>query len=204
MTIMLVNGSPKRTVSASAAYLNHIESRLPKDAVIRRGHATDIEPSVLSACDAIVFAYPLYTDSVPGHLLRLLEQLDESGQLSGQVIYAVANNGFFEPEQCTASVEVLQHWCGHTGLRWGQAVCIGAGAVNQHIPNMEFPLFRRIREALNGLASNVAALQSGETQFESPQMPKAIYMTSAHRFWRQEAKKNGLDEDALSSPAAQP
>ena len=101
MRIALINGSPKVHNSASGTLLSDRKGYLGEraelveiglhSAVISKEVITELEKS-----DVWVFAYPLYVDGIPGHMLSCLMQLEEA-QLQKQVsIYGIVNCGFYE------------------------------------------------------------------------------------------------------------
>ena len=74
MKIALINGSPKVNSSASSVLLEDLKGYWREDAeVVSFGfHSAAIPKEVieeLAGTDAWVFAYPLYIDGIPGHLL---------------------------------------------------------------------------------------------------------------------------------------
>lgn len=87
--------------------------------------------------DALIFAFPLYIDSIPSHLLRLLVDLEEQTFSKKDImVYCLVNNGFFEGKQNWIAIEQMKNWCKAVGLIWGQAVGIGAGEMMPFIKDI--------------------------------------------------------------------
>ena len=81
MKISLINGSPKAKNSCSDYLLKEIKKLLAENNEIYEFNArAGILPirslETLNSSDAIVFAFPLYVDSLPSHFLRFLEALE--------------------------------------------------------------------------------------------------------------------------------
>ena len=77
MKIALINGSPKSKQSSSEAILNDLQTCLSKDIEVdnysfRKSFLTKDEIEALVNFDVLVFAFPLYVDGVPSHLLNCL------------------------------------------------------------------------------------------------------------------------------------
>ena len=80
MKIVLLNGSPKVNESASSVLLKSLKSGLLGQAeIVEEGlHKASVPEEVfanLRDADAVVFAYPLYVDGIPAHLLSCLVQI---------------------------------------------------------------------------------------------------------------------------------
>ena len=133
MKIGVVNGSPRKRGSASENIIGALRERLGKapeyalcNAMSQNGREI---VSALLGCDALVFVFPLYLDGAPSHLLRFLEESREqiSGAAPAAVVYAVVNNGFYEPAQNILAINTIKSFCVKSGLKWGQGVCAGGG-----------------------------------------------------------------------------
>ena len=106
MKTALINASPRGKISTSFKFLNEVKAMLPKDfetSDIQANKAALTEDQLLELknSDIWIFANPLYIDSLPGHLLEVLEQIDASGIAQEAAhkhkVYAIINCGFYEP-----------------------------------------------------------------------------------------------------------
>ena len=76
MKISIINGSPKSGKSTSALLIDYLTPQLQGNDI----HVYRIHKEALSNCqlaqitdsDALIFAFPLYIDSIPSNLLRTL------------------------------------------------------------------------------------------------------------------------------------
>ena len=123
MKIALLNGSPKGRGSASEILLEGLRPYLPADALLPKVHLPlrpqeDFRLSCLADCQALVFAFPLYVDSLPSHVIRALESLAELFREIAEkpTVYAVVNCGFYEGQQAHIALQVMENWCSQTGF----------------------------------------------------------------------------------------
>lgn len=128
MKIALINGSPKRKDSASGLILKELQGLIPSENEIINLHFTKKQPvssdlELLQDCSIMVFAFPLYVDSLPSHLLsclvRLEEYLKHAAFSKDCTVYAIANCGFYEGSQNALALDIMENWCSKAGVIWG-------------------------------------------------------------------------------------
>ncbi|HBR23998.1 MAG TPA: hypothetical protein DD782_05515, partial [Firmicutes bacterium] len=138
----LINGSPKANSSVSGAILKDLRKRLSDHQDQLEAGTCDTyavyhfsKPQInqqdlaeLAACDTLVFAFPLYVDGIPSHLLSCLSQME--GYLKPLAskemrVYAIVNCGFYEGRQNQHALDMMQNWCAKTRLIWGHGLGIG-------------------------------------------------------------------------------
>lgn len=148
--------------------------------------------------DALVFAFPLYIDAVPSHLLRMLISLEEymiAGPQKETCVYVIVNNGFYEGKQNHIAIKIIQNWCIKCGINFGQGIGQGAGEMMgfiDKVPMGHGPL-KKLGGALSVLADNLNSGSSGETLLFSPNFPCFGWrFMGTHFFWNTTAKQNGL------------
>ena len=111
MRIALINGSPKVNNSVSGVLLEDLKGYWGEDTeVVNFGfHSAAVSKEVieeLARTDTWVFAYPLYVDGIPGHLLSCFIQLEEAHLQNRQIhIYGIVNCGFYEGIQAELAFE---------------------------------------------------------------------------------------------------
>ena len=198
MRIALINGSPKVHNSASGTLLSDIKGYLGEraelveiglhSAVISKEVITELEKS-----DVWVFAYPLYVDGIPGHMLSCLMQLEE-GQLQKQVsIYGIVNCGFYEGIQAEYALKILQNWSIKTGFVWNGGIGIGGGGGLAMMPKTKPGQGPKapIDKALAELAESILKGDARENYYVSVAFPRFLYKMGAQMGWRQMIKANG-------------
>ena len=185
--VAFINGSPRKSQSATAMLLQFLEQKLP---------GCEITHGWENTCGAYVIAFPLYVDGIPSNLLRELAA-HEQGLPPGARVYAIVNNGFYEGTQNAAAIAMVRNWCARAGLVWGQGAGIGAGELlkNMPAPALDFVgrgSAKKLDRALNTLAGHILAGAGGEDIYVSPNFPRALYMRTGAASFRLEGKKNGL------------
>ena len=79
----------------------------------------------------MVFAVPLYVDSVPSHMLPFLKEMEAFCRENSLrlKVYVVANNGFIEGRQNEPLMQVMENFCTRSGLEWCGGIGIGGGVM---------------------------------------------------------------------------
>lgn len=204
LRIALINGSPKAKDSASGCLLEDLKSLL-KDSVVSEYSFRTPElknPEEVINHDVLVFAFPLYVDGVPSHLLHCLEELKErlNGRETGILVYAICNAGFYEGHQNQYALRILKNWCIKSGVTWGQGIGIGGGGMVlglRNVPHGKGPK-KMVSLALDNLAYNILRRDSAESIYVKPGIPRFLYKLAAEMGWRQAVKANGLKAKELS------
>lgn len=200
MKISIVNGSPKAEASTSRLMIEYLTPFIGNNEItvysIGKKDLTNAQFADMQNSEALIFVFPLYIDSVPSNVLRLLARLERQGFADKKPqVYCIINNGFFEGKQNHIAFDIMKNWCRAVGLRWGQGVGLGAGEMLpflKDIPPGHGPN-KNMGKAFEELAKNVSALKSGGDLFVSPNYPRFLWKISASLyFWYPKAKKNGL------------
>ncbi|MGL6120796.1 MAG: hypothetical protein ACRC0V_09850, partial [Fusobacteriaceae bacterium] len=187
MKIAFINGSPKINNTASGCILEDLKTFLVGDNnIINEFHFTkpqikNEELLALKECDALIFAVPLYVDSIPSHLLSCLIQLESffSSNKSNKkiMVYTLINCGFYEGHQNKLTTEMMQVWCEKSSMIWGQGIGIGAGGMIIYIKKV--PLGRGPKKnlgvALRRLAKNILNCASEENIYITANIPRFLY-----------------------------
>ncbi|NLM44942.1 MAG: NAD(P)H-dependent oxidoreductase, partial [Clostridiales bacterium] len=138
MKIAFINGSPKTKDSASASLLQELKSLLEQDGITSSDYNFNKpmlsieEMEQMKEHNILVFAFPLYVDGIPSHLLNCLTQLETflaSVKEKDIKVYSMVNCGFYEGHQTKLAMEMMENWCSKAELKWGQGVGIGAGGM---------------------------------------------------------------------------
>ena len=202
MKIALINGSPKNMESASGCLLQELKKFLGDDKEIaeysfRKPQLNEEEMEQVAESNALVFAFPLYVDGIPSHLLSCIMQLESFLSTIKEkdiVVYTLVNCGFFEGHQTALAIEMMKNWCKKAGLRWGQGIGMGAGGMLQSVKNVPagYGPKKDLGEALSKLVKNISERSSGEDIFIAANFPRFLYKLAAEMGWRKSIKANGL------------
>jgi hypothetical protein len=207
MKISLINGSPKIGESCSGIILGYLKDLVKKGNSVKLYNINKALPTnkeYLEFCDSnvLVFAFPLYIDSIPSHLLSMLIELEQllRNNKNDIYVYCIVVNGFYEGNQNYIAIDNMKHWCNKSGLIWGQAIGNGASEMIpmlKSIPLGHGPL-KNLGRALTNLSENILDLESGETIFISPNWPIFLWEIQAStNMWHPRAKANGLKKKDL-------
>ncbi|BCN31240.1 hypothetical protein [Anaeromicropila herbilytica] len=206
MQIALINGSPKYKNSASEVILEDLEECLKKNPNIKVTHFSFLKPQIdqkdiksLFSCNCWVFAFPLYVDGIPSHLLNCMIQLEKYIGAHPNVpktihVYGISNSGFHEGKQNIIAIEILKNWCIKSGLIWGQGLGVGAGGMLaglKKVPLGHGPK-KNLGKAFEPFVSNIVHRKSEEIIVTSANFPRLAYKIAAEFGWRKQIKANGL------------
>lgn len=203
MKITLINGSPKIKGTSSGCLLEELKTLIECDGNIiaeyylRKPQFDTKEMEQLADCNVLVFAFPLYVDGIPSHLLNCLIQLEtffSAIKEKNITVYSLVNCGFYEGHQNALAIEMMENWCAKAGLKWGQGIGIGAGGMLPAVKNVSIghgPK-KNLGKALKNLSNNISKCTSEENIFITPNFPRILYKLSAEMGWRQSIKANGL------------
>lgn len=199
MRIALINGSPKLNNSASGALLEDLKVYLREktEIVDFNFHVDTISKEAiaeLAKTDIWVFAYPLYVDGIPGHLLSCLSQLEEACLTNPKIhIYGIVNCGFYEGIQARLALKLLQNWSAKAGFIWGGGVGVGGGGGLAMMPKLEPGQGPKapIDKALETFADTILKKEVQENNYVSVAFPRFLYKIGAQIGWRQMIKANG-------------
>lgn len=199
MKIALINGSPKVSHSASASLLTDLKSFLSREADLidvglNKAIISEKILEELKNADALVFAYPLYVDGIPAHLLSCLMQLENTPWSNRKIhVYGIANCGFYEGIQTETALKILQNWCIKTGLIWGGGVGTGGGGALAQLPDVKNGHGPKapIEKALRSLADSILRYEVQKNNYVTLAFPRFLYKTAGQMGWRQMMKQNG-------------
>ena len=206
MKIAMINGSPKVKESNSQYLLSELNKLIENNNEvvqfnIKKG-LSDEEFEQIYSCKRIVFAFPIYVDELPSHLLSVLVELQEqfnSRKNKDIMVYAMSNCGFYEGEQNELAIEIVKNWCKRCNLTFGQGLGMGAGEMMGKIKNVPIghgPK-KNLGKGLNLFAENIQEGNEEENIYISPNFPRFAFKLCATYFWNCMGKENGLKRKDL-------
>lgn len=207
MKIALINGSPKVNISASETILRSLkklfaESDIVLEFKLRTPKLSNRKIEEISKCNVLVFAFPLYVDEIPSHLIDCLYQIETYLKTNADhdiKVYALVNCGFYEGKQNLIALEMMENWCKKAGVSWKQGIGIGGGGLlpgMTNLPDGQGPK-KTMWNALNALADNIKNCSSSENIYVSPDFPRFVYKLGGNAGWRQQIQANGLNKKDL-------
>ena len=207
MKLLLIDASPKAEKSVSRPLLKDFVSFVPHGVETRSIKLNSPENSYgefidkLNWCESAVLAFPVYIDSVPSHILKVMCRIcDEQPLTESKKIYCLVNCGFYEGIQCRTALEIVRNWCSRSGLSYMGGIGFGGGG--GFAPFRDVPPGKGPKESLGKALNDMSACAACKTGFEdifiSLGIPKEIYKSEGEAGWRRAADKNGLSEADLS------
>ena len=209
--VVAINGSPKEQNSVSAMLINQIENILGTKTtvyqatkLIRQEGDSEVLSNILKA-DTLLIVFPLYVDSLPAPLVKLLTMIEqETANTKGRlpVVYAVCNCGFYEAEHNRLALNIVENFAIRSGLSWGYGIGVGCGGfLLSQSKNMTKGSVAHVYTALQELGS---AINEGgperDNVFITPKIPRIIYKFGGNMGWRQMAKKYGTQKSLRAKP----
>jgi multimeric flavodoxin WrbA len=198
-TIALINASPKKAESASGALLNDLKSAFAsehnvKEFTLNKSSISETEIKELQEFSTWVFAFPLFVDGIPSHLLSCLCQIEEK-MSAGETtqVYIIVNCGFFEGQQTRNALAIMENWCIKAGLAWGMGIGFGGGPALVGMGNV--PLGKgpksNLGEAYTVFTDAILSQSSKENIYTSLTFPRFLYKFMSEIGWKSLIKKNG-------------
>ena len=201
MKIALINASPKFNESASGSLLGRAKTYITGADTTEIGlHKPSLpqeDVDALLAADAWIFAFPLYIDGLPSHLLSCLEQLEKAladGGVTGKRVGAIINCGFYEGIQTNLAVGIMKNWTASAGCAWYGGIGAGGGGGLAYMPQTppgKGPA-APFDSAFEKLTAAITDGQPMDDIYTQIAFPRVLYRMGAQLGWRQAVKANGL------------
>lgn len=198
MKIVMVCGSPRVKDSTSMYVLNALKEKLEDGNEIHIFQPLgpdEIEPLIkeIPGSDILLFAFPLYIDSIPSHLLEVLTAIEgaKPGETEKMKACLIVNNGFYDAVQNGPAIDIFWNWCDKCGIKRGCAIGLGAGEMTKMAPLGQGPCVN-LGNALQQFVEDIRETCDGKTTFVEPNFPRFLYKAAAHFGWRKLARGNGL------------
>ena len=140
--------------------------------------------AALADADLLLLSFPLYVDTLPADLIRVLTWLaadEEKLHLGGKRLTALVNSGFPEAEQNDIALAQCACFARQCGLQWCGGLSLGGGAALNGRPLSDFgAALHHVRGALKEAAGALAAGSEIPTeaarQLARPFMPAWAYL----------------------------
>jgi len=216
--IVAINGSPKAKDSVSGMIITQIEDIIKTPItmyqalkLIRQEGLSETLPDILKA-DTILFVFPLYVDSLPAPLVKimtLIEQANTVKRARPPKVYAVCNCGFIEAGHTRLALDIMKNFCIRAGLAWGYGIGVGSGGFvltqSKNMSKGKGPA-ANIYSAFCGLGESIQAayVENGDAEkqnvFVTAKMPRFLYSLAGNLGWRLMAKKYGTGKVLDAKP----
>ncbi|MGD9029849.1 MAG: NAD(P)H-dependent oxidoreductase [Anaerolineae bacterium] len=210
MKALLLVGSPRRGRSASEALGAYLLDRLEAHGLevqklyvypaLRSETRMDALIAAAAEADLLIFSAPLYWDSLPAAVTKLLEilhqRLDDHVRPAEQRLVAISNCGFPEAQQNAIALRIYRCFGRQTGFTWAGGLALGGGEPIKGKPLAESG--GMVRNVIVALDQAGEALGKGEPipqeavdLMAEPLMPAWMYRTMGNLGWNLQAVENG-------------
>ncbi|MGL4948373.1 MAG: hypothetical protein ACRC42_03220 [Mycoplasma sp.] len=182
MATLIINTSPRKSFTTSM-YLSRVLKRFligEKTEIITLKTLSDYRniTEKLKTIDNIVFANPVYVDTIPSTTLEFLKKLEvfiKENNLSFNV-YGLINCGFYEGHQTESALKTYEFWSKRCNLNWCGGLGIGAGVMIGFIRTL--PVIGLIMEAIIvGIFSIIGAFSSDPASYFSDFFGHYLYLS---------------------------
>ncbi|MDR3258425.1 MAG: NAD(P)H-dependent oxidoreductase [Fusobacteriaceae bacterium] len=208
MKISLINGSPKNRGSVSGTLLKTLENILLKTDIDKKIDISNFKISnsnidrsqydTISDSEILIFAFPLYIDSVPSHMIKWLSLFEDSFSSNDIRIFTIINCGFYEGFQSKNAISIMKNWTDKANLKWGQGLGVGGGPTFFFEKTIEQNIGKNLYNGLKILSTNILTGNDGENIYTTPNIPRFVYMLTSHHLWRRAIRTFGGKPKDLS------
>lgn len=221
MNVSILIGSPKGRKSASFMLGSRLAEGLRKHgAAVSEGmvhHGLRSEEGTVrlldavDASDLVVFAFPLYVDSLPAPLTHLLELIAgrraRVAPAGAPRLAVLVQCGFPESHQCDTAIGICRLFAERTGMRWAGALAMGMGGSLgegfKKLPGGGRNLLKALDMASESLASGGDIPEEATVLFAKPLMSRWMYTLVGNLGWRMQMRKNKARRPLTYRPYAQ-
>jgi len=212
-------GSPKGRGGSSGIIGEYILGKIPGGKINKHIHHAGkalvnddlLERMVkdVNNADVVILSFPLYWDSMPSHLIKVLEHIHEQRKdrrgLKEQYFYTIVNNGFPEPWHNETAIAICRRFADEAGFIWRGALNVGGGgAIDGRALEELGGMTLKLRETLNMAAS---AVEKGmdippevSERLEKPFYPRWLNFIFGGMMWRRAAKNKGVETSITARP----
>jgi hypothetical protein len=208
-TAILWIGSPKGCSSTSESIGFYLLDRLQKagweTSLVRILPILESEERIelflkdTERVDLVILATPLYVDSLPSPVIRMMETIHERvlDRERKRRFLTIVNSGFPERVHNEIAIEICRKFAKESGFEWYGGIPVSGGGVVGGQPLAEVGGARNIRTALDMVAK--ALIADEEFPPEAAEIasrkvfPHFLYRWIANRNFRKQAKKQGRD-----------
>ena len=218
-TAILLVGSPKGGGSTSEALgrylLEELEGRKIEPGVahvlrsLRSEEAKRDLLHSLGGAGLLILATPLYADSLPSGVTRLLEILaaKHNGKdwLGGKRFVALINCGFPEARHCDTAAAICRCFAREAGMEWAGGLSLGGGeAIGGKSLSEAGGVARNARKALDmaaeALAVGLPVPEEAVSLMAAPVVSTWLYTLIGDIGWRLKARRHGTGSRLKDRP----
>lgn len=214
---LLLVGSPRMRKSTSASLGDYLFEQLKAKGV--ETETLCIYPysaerneklyAMLAAADLIVLVFPLYIDSLPGHVVSVLEEIaSHKAGKPGTRFAAIANCGFPEAHHNDNALAICAEFARTLEFEWLGSLSLGGGEMVQGVPLNELggraiPIKKPLDMAAEALSAGQPIPDNARSMLAKPVIPAWLYRIFGSFGWKQQAKQYGAKHRLMDQPYKQ-
>jgi len=221
-TVLLLVGSQKIKQSTSASLGAYLLKLLEAKGFgtntmivhqwLRSGEGLEKLIAGVNGADMVVLAFPLYIDSLPSGVIRMMELIAEDRRgkdiREGQRFVAIANSGFPEAHHNDIALAICRRFASESGFRWAGGLALGGGeAIGGEEIDKAGGRARFARKALvlaaEALAEDRDIPEEAIKLMARPFVPSRIYTLIGSMGWKRRARENKAIERIHAKPYAE-
>jgi Flavodoxin-like fold len=211
MKALILNGSPRGEKATSHALGSLLADGLRFHGVdvdrayalgaLHDGARTSALLHAIDAADLVVLAFPVYVDSLPAPLTRVLE-LVAARTVHGPTatprrrrLAVVVQCGFPEASQCDTALAICRHFAIAAGFDWAGGLASGEGGMlGGGLDRVPPKAAARVRGALaisaEALANGWQIPQAAADELRRPLLRPSLYVLAGNLGWRWDARRH--------------
>lgn len=224
MKALILNGSPRGEKATSHALGSLLADGLRLHGVeVDRAYAlgalhdearTSALLDAIDVADLVVLAFPVYVDSLPAPLTRLLELVAartvhrSTATPRCRRLAAIVQCGFPEAAQCDTALAICRHFAGAAGFEWAGGVALGEGGMlGGGLDRIPPKAAARVRQALaisaEALARGRQLPQAAADDLRRPLLRPSLYILAGNLGWRWDARRHRAKRPLSYRPYAE-
>ena len=168
---------------------------------LRSGEVTEELLGVVDRADVVILSCPLYVDSTPAPVVRLMELVaqrrSDARPDHRPRLVVISNCGFPEAKHNETALAIYRRFAKEARLDWAGGLAIGmGGAIDGRTLDQAGTIARRIRRAMVQVAEALDEIREipwdAVALAAKPPIPQSLYLFLGNRAWKKRAKDNGL------------
>lgn len=216
---LLLIGSPKPKGSTSESLGMYLLEKLRENGVqsetvyVHKSIKSDKKRmellGMLHQADIVVAAFPLYVDSLPSPVIKMMEFIadhqEELAPLQKKRFVCIVNSGFPESHQSAVAVAICRQFAKETGFTWAGGLQLGGGeAISgrplKDVKGMARNVIKSLDLAASSLAEGGIVTEASKKLMAKPLVPYWLYRLLGTMGWKREAKQYGADKLLYNKP----
>ncbi len=159
----------------------------------------------IDEADVLILAFPLYVDSLPAAVIRLMEIMGARKRAKEQTLAAIVNCGFPETSHNDTAVAIVREFARQAGFNWAGAIAFGQGGVvaarplNEHGGPTQV-ISKALALAAQALRESRQIPEEARELLRKPFIPKTLYVRVGDIGWKLEARKNKAQKKLYDKP----